>query len=356
MMVVMLPPHEQHGPLPANHGDERQATDDLALVDLMAAGVEQADGAVLDVPADRRPSQMIREDWGRARTTLATVIANAQRTGMHAIVAFACALCPAEIGLAHRALGRGAVATLAPLLFSDAAEIQPETHLFGHAVLARGIQCLYRSRRRAPPASRCRPGHGPPGGHCLVADVVRPLIGLLDLGRGRAAAAVTSLSAAAATAAAGEIFEPGFRGGMLILPKPRSAPACPTWPRTRWVNCTPSGHAPTVHGPPSPPGGCRACSTRTMPMSTSSRRWPLPHRWAPRSSGPVASCAGHLPTAPAARQMCADAAAGHGDLPLARGRPLGVALRAPLGPRGRRPCRRRPCRCRALFRARSPPS
>ncbi len=189
-----------------NHGDERQATDDLALVDLMAAGVEQADGAVLMFLQIAAFSQMIREDWGRARTTLATVIANAQRTGMHAIVAFACAL-RAEIGWRTGRWAEARSDAGTAIAFSDA--VSSPNASFGHAVLARIDACTGHDdacRQRAGAAQVMARQVGMASLQ-MWADSA---IGLLDLGRGRAAAAVTSLSAVAATAAAGEIFEPGF--------------------------------------------------------------------------------------------------------------------------------------------------
>jgi DNA-binding CsgD family transcriptional regulator len=189
-----------------NHGDERQATDDLALVDLLAAGVEHADGTVLMFLQIAAFSQMIREDWDRARTTLATVIANAQRTGMHAIVAFASAV-RGEIGWRSGRWAEARSDAGTAIAFSDA--VSSPNASFGHVVLARIDACTGHDD-----ACYQRAGAAQAMAHQVGMASLQmwadSAVGLLELGRGRAAAAVNSLSAVAATAAAGEIFEPGF--------------------------------------------------------------------------------------------------------------------------------------------------
>jgi DNA-binding CsgD family transcriptional regulator len=189
-----------------NHGDERDAIEDLALVDSLAANVEYADGTVLMFLQIAAFSQMVREDWDRARATLATVIANAQRTGMHAVVAFACSV-RADIGWRTGRWAEARSDAGSAIAFSRA--VASPNASFGHAVLARIDGCTGFE-------SECSRGAG--AAHEMATKVgmaslqmwADSALGLLHLGGGRPLAAVEPLSAISAAVHAGRVFEPGF--------------------------------------------------------------------------------------------------------------------------------------------------
>jgi DNA-binding CsgD family transcriptional regulator len=189
-----------------NHGAERDAIDDLALVDSLVATVKDADGTVLMFLQIAAFSQMIREDWDRARATLATVIENARRTGMHAVVAFACAV-RAEIGWRTGRWAEARTDADAAIAFSRA--VSSKNASFGHAVLARIDACM-------GDESACRLQAG--AAQEMAAKVGMAslqmwsdsAVGLLELSHDRHAAAVAALGAVAATGTAGQVYEPGF--------------------------------------------------------------------------------------------------------------------------------------------------
>lgn len=189
-----------------NHGDERQAADDLALVDSLAAGIDDADGTVLMLLQIAAFSQMIREDWSSARATLANVVAIARRSGMHAVVAFACAL-RADIGWRTGRWSEARTDAGTAIAFSRA--VSSRNASFGHAVLARidactGLDDTCREGAGAAKEMAVRVGMASLG---MWADSA---VGLLELGHGRHTVALESLGAVAAAARAGEVLEPGF--------------------------------------------------------------------------------------------------------------------------------------------------
>ena len=192
-----------------NHGDERAAAADLALVDALAADaaqVAEVDKTVLMFLQIAAFSQSIREDWDRARSTVATVIEHARRTGMHAVVAFAAAL-RADIGWRTGRWAEARADAGTAIAFSRA--VSSKNASFGHAVLARIDACV-----GADTSCRTLAGEASEmSRHVHMASLQMwsdAAVGLLELGAGRPAAAVTALAGVAASCRAGEVLEPGF--------------------------------------------------------------------------------------------------------------------------------------------------
>ena len=189
-----------------NHGDARRAADDVEMLDGIAAGITDPDDTMLAFLQIAAFSQMVREDWPRARSTLDAVVGGARRRGAGAVLAFAVSV---RADVAWRT-GRWAEARAdagVAIGFSEA--LYGRQASFGHALLARLDACAGHDE-----ACRERAGLADATGAAIGLTSLQmwsdAALGLLELGRSNASAAASMLDRIAVRCRAGEIGDPSF--------------------------------------------------------------------------------------------------------------------------------------------------